>query len=272
MPNRVIKESICRSDSIDSLSWFEEVMFYRLIVSCDDYGRFDGRAAIIKGSCFPLKDVTVKQIEQSLNKLASVGLVRVYEAQGRPYLQISTWEKHQQIRAKRSKFPSPDEACNPLISNDINGNHEKSDDNNCPRNPIRIQSESESKSKRECVRACVREPVQLFDDFWSAYPLQKKLLKTRGEYAYVLETTAGLTEEMLVSAAKNYAEECRTRRKDGEFIMHPDNWLRESVWMDYLPGKYHKPEKKNAGKVRDNNNFQHRQYDFEDLESHLLGK
>ena len=60
MPNRIIKESICRSDSIDSLSWFEEVLFYRLIVVCDDYGRFDGRPAVVKGSCFPLKDDITK--------------------------------------------------------------------------------------------------------------------------------------------------------------------------------------------------------------------
>lgn len=60
MPNRIIKESICRSEEIDSLSWFEEVLFYRLIVTCDDFGRYDGRAKIIKGSCFPLKDITEK--------------------------------------------------------------------------------------------------------------------------------------------------------------------------------------------------------------------
>ena len=44
MPNRILKESICRSEEIDSLSWFEEVLFYRLIVICDDFGRYDGRA------------------------------------------------------------------------------------------------------------------------------------------------------------------------------------------------------------------------------------
>ncbi len=269
MPNRIIKESICRSDSIDSLSWFEEVLFYRLIVVCDDYGRFDGRAAIIKGFCFPLKDVTTKQIENSLNKLASVGLVRVYEAQGRPYLQMLTWEKHQQIRAKKSKFPPPDKTCNQMIAVDCKNNQTASDGISCARNPI--QSES-NPNRNPDGDARARKPVQRFDEFWSAYPLQKKMLKTRGEYAYVLETTADLTEDMLISAAENYAEECRIKRRDGMFITHPDNWLRESAWMDYLPGKYQKPEKKSAGKVRDNNNFQHRQYDFEDLESQLLGK
>ena len=54
MPNRILKESICSSDSINELSWFEECLFYRLIVNCDDYGRFDGRTAIIKNRLFPL--------------------------------------------------------------------------------------------------------------------------------------------------------------------------------------------------------------------------
>lgn len=78
MPNRIIKESICRSEEIDSLSWFEEVLFYRLIVTCDDFGRYDGRAKIIKGSCFPLKDITEKDIDKALGRLSAVGLVRVY--------------------------------------------------------------------------------------------------------------------------------------------------------------------------------------------------
>lgn len=98
MPNRILKESICRSEEIDSLSWFEEVLFYRLIVICDDFGRYDGRAKIIKGSCFPLKDVTEKDIDKALDKLSAVGLVRVYETQGRPYLQLVTWADHQRIR------------------------------------------------------------------------------------------------------------------------------------------------------------------------------
>ena len=56
MPNRILKESVCTSDSVNKLSWFEEVLFYRLIVNCDDYGRFDGRVSIIKNRLFPLKE------------------------------------------------------------------------------------------------------------------------------------------------------------------------------------------------------------------------
>lgn len=79
MPNRILKESICVSESIDSLSWFEEVLFYRLIVNCDDFGRFDGRTAVIKNRLFPLKDdLTLGTVKAAIQKLVSAGLVITY--------------------------------------------------------------------------------------------------------------------------------------------------------------------------------------------------
>ena len=108
MPNRIIRESICTSDSVDRLSWFEEVLFYRLIVSCDDFGRYDGRAAIIKNRLFPLKEnLTLKTVENALHGLASAGLVALYTSQGKRFLYLPTWGKYQTQRAKESKYPGP---------------------------------------------------------------------------------------------------------------------------------------------------------------------
>lgn len=104
MPNRILKESICTSETIAELSWFEEVLFYRLIVSADDFGRYDARPAIIKGRLFPLSGVTIKQISDALNKLASAGIVILYGVDGHGYLQISTWEHHQSPRAKKANI------------------------------------------------------------------------------------------------------------------------------------------------------------------------
>ena len=142
MPNRILKESICTSDSVDSLSWFEEVLFYRLIVNCDDYGRFDGRPAIIKNRLFPLKEsLTTKAISKAVNTLVTAGLVVLYEFEGKPYLYLPTWNDHQNVRAKRSKYPSP-EGC--VIAHENICNHMYAD---VP--VIQSESESESKSKRD---------------------------------------------------------------------------------------------------------------------------
>ena len=107
MPNRILKERICKSKDINSLGWFEEVLFYRLMVVADDYGRFDGDVAIIKGSCFPLKkDLTERQIDKALEKLSIAGMVFLYETEGgETILQLTAWEKHQTVRAKNSKYP-----------------------------------------------------------------------------------------------------------------------------------------------------------------------
>lgn len=153
MPNRIIKESICRSEEIDSLSWFEEVLFYRLIVTCDDFGRYDGRAKIIKGSCFPLKDITEKDISKALGRLSEVGLVRVYETQGRPYLQLVTWAAHQRIRNQKSKYPGFDED-SVLLTFDSKGQPKETSDNKCVRNPTQSESKSESKTN-----ICSEQPV-----------------------------------------------------------------------------------------------------------------
>jgi len=147
MPNRIIKESICSSESLNSLSDFQENFFYHLIVNCDDYGRLDARPAILKARLYPLRDrLTFHDIECALQALVTVGCVDVYTVDGKPYLQLPTWEVHQQIRAKKSKFPAKpiecnqrESACNQMIA----------DDSTCPRNPIQSKSESETGTEYE---------------------------------------------------------------------------------------------------------------------------
>lgn len=128
MGSRILKESITTSDDINGLSWFEECFFYRLMVICDDFGRYDARPAILKARMFPLKAITDKQVSDALNKLSSAGIVTTYTVEAKPYLQIVAWEKHQQVRNKREKYPSPDKADGNLKSNDFNCNQVKSDD------------------------------------------------------------------------------------------------------------------------------------------------
>ena len=132
MPNRILKESICTSEEIDKLSAFQEVFFYRLIVHCDDYGRMDARPKILASSLFPLKDIRAAQIEDALRALSSAELVILYSVGGKPFLQMRTWDRHQTIRAKKSKYPSPDD----VQADEIICTQMQADENKCPRNPI----------------------------------------------------------------------------------------------------------------------------------------
>lgn len=151
MPNRILKETICTSEDLAKISQGAEILFYRLMVKADDFGAYYGNESIIKSTCFPLKSDEIKcdQVKAWLIELVNAGLIYHYIAEdGRKYIQLVKWDKHQQIRAKKRKFPQFDINCNQMISDDINCDQMKSIDNNCSRNPIQsntIQSESNTR-------------------------------------------------------------------------------------------------------------------------------
>lgn len=131
--------------------------------------------------------------------------------------------------------------------------------------------EEKKESKNISVYARERNPDR-FTEFWNAYPKKVNMLNAQGEYTYVLETTAELTEDKLICAANNYAEACKIRRTKEQYMKNPDNWLKESTWMDYLPENYQKPTVQADRKKKKNsfNNFSQRNYSNQDLEALLL--
>ena len=231
MPNRIIKESICTSENIDSLTPFQETFFYRLIVNCDDFGRMDARAKILAAKLFPLKDVRASQIEDALRALTSAELVTLYMVDGKPFLQMNTWDRHQQVRNHKSKYPSPDESnCNQLQSIDINCNQVISDDSKCSRNPIQSESESESESNPKDARAVLKES---FDVFWTAYPRHTN--KKAAQQAFQkINPDADLLNIMLQSVAAWKLSQQWTK-DGGQYIPHAATWLNGRRWEDEVP-------------------------------------
>lgn len=120
------------------------MLFYRLLVNCDDFGRFDARPAVIRGKLFPLKDVTMTQVENALIRLSTVGIAALYQVDGRPYLQLCTWAKHQSIRAKKSRYPAPGEGPEPAVCEQL-----QADACNCGSNPIQSKSIQSSAAAAE---------------------------------------------------------------------------------------------------------------------------
>ena len=181
MPNRVLKESICTSEEIEKLTAFQETFFYRLIVNCDDFGRFDARPKVLASRLFPLKEVRVSQIEDALRALTSAELVDLYTVDGKPFLQMKTWDKHQQKRAKNSKYPSIDDS---LISSDINCNQVIT---NVPeKRETRNEKRETRNEKRECdIAPAARERVEyltvvnLFNKICASLPEVKMITDKR---------------------------------------------------------------------------------------------
>ena len=255
MPNRIIKESIRTSDSINDLNWFEECLFYRLIVSCDDFGRFDGRPAIIKGTCFPLKEgVTTKNIESALSKLTSAGLVKRYVVDGKPYLSLPSWGQHQTTRATKSKYPNPDDG--EMITSENNCMQMNADVPvfECD---IRNRNTINDNNKRgaETPLADV-EPITLNDGTEWTCPL--------ADYEEYKRLYPGVDIDNAFREMRAWCNSNPTKRKTARGIKRFVNgWL--SRQQDSGKGSH------TSKQVRDNNNFERRKYDMEAFERGLLG-
>lgn len=249
MPNRLIKESICVSESIDLLTWKEEVFFYRLITQCDDYGRFDARPAVIKGRCFPLKkDLTEKDIESMLHRLSTVGLVTLYEVREKPFLQLTTWASHQQVRAKKSKYPAPendtmkssDIICNQLISNVpvIQSNPIQYE----IRNPIPAQSSQGEKSDIPPLPEDFEIDPVPFRTFWKMYSKFNGKSEKYAERAFNAAMIEAEAEDIIAGLRNVITRQWEKWPKtEYTYIPKAENWLRGACWKDrideYIPKK-----------------------------------
>lgn len=213
MPNRIIKETICTSEEIDALSAEQEVFFYRLMVNCDDYGLCDARPKIIASKCYPLKSFDIKKIQANVDALVKVGLVIAYEVDGKPYLAIAKWAEHQQIRAKRAKFPLPNDPsaiiCNQAIANV----------------PVIQSNPIQSTQSNDCIVGS-----DGFDEFWTVYP--KKKSKGDAEKAWKKIKPSAELVEKIVSKVNLLKSTEQWSKDGGKFIPYPASWLNAMGWED----------------------------------------
>ena len=219
MPNRIIKESICTSEDIAGLSMGAEILFYHLIVKADDYGVYFGNEQIIKNTCFPLKssEIKLKQVESWLNELIKAGLIFAYVAEdGKKYIQFVKWSKHQQIRAKKSKYPLYDSTCNQLIADDCNSCR-----NPIQSNPNPIQSESAQSADE--IESC-------FLALWDLYP--KKEGKSSVSFKAKIELhKAGF--DVVSSAIENYKAKIQRENRDIQYVKNGSTFF-NGAWRDYV--------------------------------------
>lgn len=244
MPNRMIKDSIHTSETVNAMTDFQFRLWISLITYVDDYGRGDARAAVIRGSCFPLRErLTIKDIEAGLAGLAGIGCVVLYEVDGRPYLCFPSWEKHQSIRNKRSKFPAPPDDLQAIA---INCNQLHANVPVIQYNPIQTETETEYEP-RKCA-----QDATAFERFWDAYP--KKQGKKAAESAFA-KAIKKITLDCMLAALEKHKVSDQWTRDVGKYIPYAATWLNGERWNDELQPAASTRDRKFAGFMHDGDSF-----------------
>ena len=164
MGNRMLKESIRMSEQVNDLDWFEEVLFYRLIVTVDDYGIYSANPITLSHILFPMKEnVDSGMVKDAISHFVELGLVDVYEVENKGiFLKLATWESHQRLHESKHKFPVPsdgriindDIVCGKFPKNSANSGKVQNDSENNRLKPSRNQVEVEEK---RTTTSCMEE-------------------------------------------------------------------------------------------------------------------
>ena len=113
----MIAKSISTSTRVSEVSTFAKLLFTWIIPHCDDFGHLDANPKIVKAIVVPLLDEGAVEVGKALDELESKKLVRIYESEGRRYLEIDKWDDHQTFKTDRpmnQQSPLPDDEWNTM--------------------------------------------------------------------------------------------------------------------------------------------------------------
>ena len=118
---RSIKPEFWRSEDVARLTWHDRLLFIGLWSYVDDNGVGRDVPSIIAAELFALDDLRADSVSThggftesslrthaGLDTLSRAGLITRYEVDGKRFLHIATWDKHQKInRPSPGRYPLP---------------------------------------------------------------------------------------------------------------------------------------------------------------------
>lgn len=221
MPNRIIREGILSSARVSALTAEAERLYTRLMLVVDDYGRIEADARLLVSKCFPLRsrDIRDDQLEKWLSETAAIGLVLLYQAGGKRYLQVQNFG--QRVRSA-SKCPDPLEStpadiCEhpPTVAVICEHPHASRVRTNTHTNTATHLEVSDSQKEK-------------FEEFWNVFP--RKEAKAAGLRAYLKRVRDGPTHDAVMAALRE--QKPRLMQRDPENRPHAATWLNQERWKD----------------------------------------
>lgn len=103
---RSIKPEFWTSEQVMECSTTARLLFIGLWNFCDDHGRHPFSARQIKAEVMPGDDISSENVRGMLDELSRVGLIEVYDVDGKQFLQVTGWH-HQRIDKRQSAKHPP---------------------------------------------------------------------------------------------------------------------------------------------------------------------
>jgi hypothetical protein len=225
MPNRVIRDGILDSRTVNSLTDSGEIFYRRLMSVVDDYGRFEADPELLRARCFPrsLDRWTLSRVSDALSDVSHVTdmdgkpLVLVYQVGTKKYLEIQRFD--QRLRIKKARHPAPSDG---QMTDTCPSHDSQMTDTRRP--VVESESESESESEEKHTHTSrVRSPLaadldgqtsERFPELLKRYPLKTGRDEACREYLSVVSVEKE-SDQVARGIVMGLAKWIRQNHRDG---------------------------------------------------------
>jgi hypothetical protein len=221
---RSIKPEFYRSADISSLEWECRFLFIALWSYVDDNGVGVDKLSNITADLFADdletdSSETFARVSRGLQKLSEAGRIIRYQAEGKKFLYVVNWLKHQRIdKPNKERYPRPDAESSTVTDEFATTSRES------PEGPATGTGEQGNRGTED-LKTCPIGPDE-FLDWYLEYP--RKESRASAEKAYT-KARAQASFETLVEGARRYAAD---PNREKQFTKLPATWLNGGCWDD----------------------------------------
>lgn len=211
---RTIKPDYWTDERVGECSVSARLLFIACWNFADDHGGLDRSSKQLKAQAFPYDAIDCEPLVQ---ELLDVGLLVEYSANGKTYLHIKGFRKHQKVeKPAKPRIPVYDDSFN------SRGVLTESSPTSSG-----LFSGREGKGKESIMAA--ERPSPGFGKFWEAYP--KKVKRKDALKVWQSKQLDRMTDQLIGDVKRRLSED---RRWVGGFVPDPPTYLRGERWNDAL--------------------------------------
>ncbi|MDR6907497.1 hypothetical protein J2X63_003205 [Agromyces sp. 3263] len=223
---RSIKPEFYRSEDIAALDWETRLVFIGLWSYVDDNGVGRDVEKLITADLFALEgDPTevLRRVSRSLKVLSKGGQIVRYRVDGRPFLFVANWDKHQLVKnPNKARYPRPDAEVGSVTEHvpELYGDSTES-----------VGTGTGEQGNSSSLVQPAAEPKSVypkaFEEWWVLYPRKE----SKGAALRAWEKARKLVDQgTLAKATQAYTLMCLGKEK--QFVKLPAGWLNDRKWED----------------------------------------
>src|SRR5690606_16035158 len=218
MRARNLKPGFFQNEQLAELPIPARLLFAGLWCMADREGRLEDRPRRIKMQIFPADAIDVEPL---LAGLVSQGLLIRYQVDGRAYMWIPSFLKHQRPHHKEAA------SCIPMF-------------HDATKTPTQVRASTDLGTCSPALNPSSLNPdspltpqggmQDRFADFWKAYP--RRIRKAAAMRAWLRKALNSKADEIIAHLEQRVRSDAQWLAENGKYIPYPSTWLNGDGWLD----------------------------------------